>query len=319
MMAPSTGVRVLAALAGCLAAFGCTNDPYPEADRDKKVLYSSFNEAPKTLDPAVAYTTAEHVITGNVYDTLLEYHYLRAALSAHRRPRRGGARAAANCPTANKPTASRSARASCSMPIPASPRAEAERPTRAVDRRGFRFRAGAHRRPRGQQPRHQQLRAGAGLCRLQQAADRAAQTDKAFAALPAHEQYARAGGIEGVVAHGDQALEIVLAEPNAQILYWFAMPFTTPLAWEAVAYYDGKDGRRALRRPCRRHGTLSAFPVREAVPLHAGAQRAVVRQPANEPRRARAAFSLPDRPARTLPRAASMPPTPAGACPSSTA
>src|SRR5215467_15652925 len=67
---------VLAALAGCLAAVGCTNNPYPAADRDKKVLYSSFQEAPKTLDPAVAYTTAEHVITGNVYDTLLEYHYL---------------------------------------------------------------------------------------------------------------------------------------------------------------------------------------------------------------------------------------------------
>ena len=31
------------------------------------------------------------------------------------------------------------------------------------------------------------------------------------------------------------------------------MPFTTPMAWEAVAYYDGKDGRAALRRPCRRH------------------------------------------------------------------
>src|SRR5882757_8749413 len=70
-------LRVLAAMAGCLAAFGCTNNPYPEADRNKKVLYSSFNEAPKTLDPAVAYTTAEHVITGNVYDTLLEYHYLK--------------------------------------------------------------------------------------------------------------------------------------------------------------------------------------------------------------------------------------------------
>src|ERR1043166_6749155 len=64
------------ALAGCLAVIGCTNNPYPEADRDEKVLYSSFTEAPKTLDPAVAYSTAEHVITGNVYDTLLEYHYL---------------------------------------------------------------------------------------------------------------------------------------------------------------------------------------------------------------------------------------------------
>jgi len=40
-------------------------------------LYSTFSEAPKTLDPAVAYTTASHVITGNVYDTLLEYHFLK--------------------------------------------------------------------------------------------------------------------------------------------------------------------------------------------------------------------------------------------------
>src|SRR5690606_10965825 len=30
----------------------------------------------KTLDPQVAYATTDHVITGNVFDTLLEYHYL---------------------------------------------------------------------------------------------------------------------------------------------------------------------------------------------------------------------------------------------------
>src|SRR5262249_19556003 len=66
----------LAALALTLALAGCTNNPYPDAERNEKVLYSSFIDPPKTLDPAVAYTTAEHVITGNVYDTLLEYHYL---------------------------------------------------------------------------------------------------------------------------------------------------------------------------------------------------------------------------------------------------
>jgi ABC-type oligopeptide transport system substrate-binding subunit len=67
----------LVAFLGLLAVCaGCTNNPYPEADRDRKVLYSSFHEAPKTLDPAVAYSTAEHVVTGNVFDTLLEYHYL---------------------------------------------------------------------------------------------------------------------------------------------------------------------------------------------------------------------------------------------------
>ena len=68
-------------------------------------------------------------------------------------------------------------------------------------------------------------------------------SDPAFAALPVHEQYERAGGIEGVVVHGDLELEIVLSAPIAQILYWFAMPFTTPMPWEAVAYYDGKEGR----------------------------------------------------------------------------
>src|SRR5262249_39544372 len=70
------GMGLFAALVACMAAAGCTNKPYPEADPAKKGLYSPFPEAPKTLDPAVAYTTAEHVITGNVYDTLLEYHYL---------------------------------------------------------------------------------------------------------------------------------------------------------------------------------------------------------------------------------------------------
>ncbi len=45
------------------------------------------------------------------------------------------------------------------------------------------------------------------------------------------------------MVRGDVELDIVLAGPNPQILYWFAMPFTTPMPWEAVAYYDGKDGR----------------------------------------------------------------------------
>ncbi|MBO0740695.1 MAG: hypothetical protein J2P51_04650, partial [Hyphomicrobiaceae bacterium] len=71
-------------------------------------------------------------------------------------------------------------------------------------------------------------------------------TDKGFTALPVHEQYARAGGIAGVLVRGSHELEIKLSEANAQILYWFAMPFTTPVAWEAVATYDGKDGRESI-------------------------------------------------------------------------
>jgi hypothetical protein len=41
------------------------------------VLYRPFSEAPKTLDPAVAYTTTAHDINGLVNVSLLEYHYLK--------------------------------------------------------------------------------------------------------------------------------------------------------------------------------------------------------------------------------------------------
>src|SRR4029453_15036811 len=59
-----------------LLGSGCTNDPYPESDDREKVLYTNYQEPPKTLDPAVAYSTADHIITGAVYDTLLQYHSL---------------------------------------------------------------------------------------------------------------------------------------------------------------------------------------------------------------------------------------------------
>ncbi len=67
----------LAALATCAAFLAaCTNDPYPEEDATRKLLYVEFATPPKTLDPAVAYSVVDHSITGPVYETLLEYHFL---------------------------------------------------------------------------------------------------------------------------------------------------------------------------------------------------------------------------------------------------
>ena len=231
------------ALAGCLAVIGCTNNPYPEADRDKKVLYSSFNEAPKTLDPAVAYTTAEHVITGNVYDTLLEYHYLE-------RPYRLIAGLAAAVPEPRQLPDGRQAYRFEVRPgvlfhaDPCFAPSQGGRLTRAVTAADFAFALARIADPAVNSPVISSFAQVLGFADFSKRLIEQRRTDKGFAALPAHEQYARAGGIEGVIAHGDQALEIILAEPNAQILYWFAMPFTTPLAWEAVAYYDGRGGRR---------------------------------------------------------------------------
>jgi oligopeptide transport system substrate-binding protein len=54
----------------------CSNSPYPSSDDAIKVRYLPLPDAPKTLDPAVSYSALDHAIIANVYETLLEYHYL---------------------------------------------------------------------------------------------------------------------------------------------------------------------------------------------------------------------------------------------------
>jgi ABC-type transport system substrate-binding protein len=237
-----TRIGVLAALAGCLAVLGCTNNPYPDADRDEKVLYSSFNEAPKTLDPAVAYSTAEHIITGNVYDTLLEYHYLE-------RPYRLIPGLAEAVPEPRQTPDGRQAyrfKIRQGVLFHADPCFAASQPgrqTREVTAADFAFALARVADPAVNSPVISSFAQVLGFADFGKRLAELRRAEVAFAALPAQEQYKRAGGIAGVVAHGDHELEIILAEPNAQILYWFAMPFTTPVAWEAVAYYNGREGR----------------------------------------------------------------------------
>ena len=62
------------ALAGCAATW---NDPYPAADADKNILYTSFSERPKHLDPVQSYSANEIVFTAQIYEPPLQYHYLK--------------------------------------------------------------------------------------------------------------------------------------------------------------------------------------------------------------------------------------------------
>ena len=242
MRSHSVGMALLAALGACMAAAGCTNNPYPHADRDQKVLYSSFHEAPKTLDPAVAYTTAEHVITGNVYDTLLEYHYLA-------RPYRLIPGLAVSVPKGQDlPDGKQTYRFQLRPGVlfhadPCFPPDAAGRRTREVTAADLAFALARIADPAVNSPVIGSFAQIEGFADFSKRLEALRRSDKAFAALPVHEQYAKAGGIAGVLVHGSHELEIVLSQANAQILYWFAMPFTTPVAWEAVAAYDGKDGR----------------------------------------------------------------------------
>jgi ABC-type transport system substrate-binding protein len=61
-------------LAGCGDAW---NDPYPAGERGKSILYSAFIERPKHLDPVQSYTEDEAKFTQQVYEAPLQYHYLK--------------------------------------------------------------------------------------------------------------------------------------------------------------------------------------------------------------------------------------------------
>ena len=61
-------------LTGCDSTW---NAPHPQADAGKKIIYSSFAERPKHLDPARSYSTDESRFIDQVYDAPLSYHYLK--------------------------------------------------------------------------------------------------------------------------------------------------------------------------------------------------------------------------------------------------
>jgi len=59
---------------------GCTdepwNNPYPAADSNRAIMYGSFQERPKHLDPVSSYSENEAVFTGQIYEPVVQYHFL---------------------------------------------------------------------------------------------------------------------------------------------------------------------------------------------------------------------------------------------------
>lgn len=71
-------VLLAAAAATVLAACGSPwNNPYPESERGQNILYSSFVERPKHLDPVQAYSENEYQFIAQIYTPPLQYHYLK--------------------------------------------------------------------------------------------------------------------------------------------------------------------------------------------------------------------------------------------------
>ncbi len=53
------------------------NSPYPEHDAKDNTLYTSFSERPKHLDPAISYNADEWIFINQIYEPPLQYHYLK--------------------------------------------------------------------------------------------------------------------------------------------------------------------------------------------------------------------------------------------------
>ena len=75
MLTVTRAVITIALLAGCTGSEW--NNPYPKADAGKNILYSSFSERPKHLDPVQSYSENEYTFIANIYQPPLQYHYLK--------------------------------------------------------------------------------------------------------------------------------------------------------------------------------------------------------------------------------------------------
>lgn len=56
---------------------GAWNNPYPESQAEADIIYSSFSERPKHLDPVRSYSSDEYTFIGQIYEPPLQYHFLK--------------------------------------------------------------------------------------------------------------------------------------------------------------------------------------------------------------------------------------------------
>lgn len=235
-------MRLACAAGLALLALACGNSPYPDSDDGLRVLYTPYSEPPKTLDPQVAYATVDHDVLSNVYETLLEYHYLRrpyhlipalATEVPQPRPRADGSVAYAFM---LRPGIVFGADPAFALGTPGA----TSRTLRASD---VAFALERIADPAVGSPVLTTFAKIRGLAAFGERLARLREEEPGFAALRIDEQHRRAGPVEGIRVEDPDRLEIVLDAPYPQILYWFAMPFTSPVPWEAVAWYDGTGGR----------------------------------------------------------------------------
>ena len=190
----------------------CSNDPYPNAKtRARGSSTCAYARGAQDARSAGRLRVYDHEVIANVYETLLEYHYLKRpyelipGLLASRRPG-----AAVDRGRPRRLPLRAAAAASASRAIPASRSTAPGRDQPRARRRRLRVRAPAHRGSRrSASPVLATFAKIVGSRRSASGSPRLREEEPGFAALRIDEQYARAGPIEGLAAIDAEHFELI--------------------------------------------------------------------------------------------------------------
>ena len=73
----AVAVRSWLLVGAVLALWACTNNPYRPEEAGQHVYYDTFREEPKHLDPVRSYSSEEYRFLGQIYEPVIQYHYLQ--------------------------------------------------------------------------------------------------------------------------------------------------------------------------------------------------------------------------------------------------
>ncbi len=225
--------RVFHLLLACALVAGCSNDPHPPPFHEKRpdgtpwqVSFRPFPDDPRSLDPQFSYDTVSHSIICLIYEGMLQYHpfktdpYELIPCLAEKMPER--------------------------VLTP-----DGHPAYRFQIKRGISFEADSC--FLSSQGKGRELTASDMAYTFHRIADPKVECP-VFSTLAEYivglqscnEEARKTGSYDyskpfpGIRILDDHTFDIVLLKPFPQLLYWMAMPFTAPVAREAVEYYDGK-------------------------------------------------------------------------------
>ena len=218
---------------------GCGNDPNPEPLRQTRadgspwvVRYAGLSEDPRSFDPQFMYDQMSRRVLEAVYDTLLEYHPMKTD------PYEVQAGLLAEMPQKE-----------VSADGKTSYRCQLKEVARFHDDPCF---PGGKGRPVVAEDVHYAFQR---LCDpkvespfLSTLAEYLVGLQEAHDAVPPGGKFDYAQRLPGVEVLDRLSFRLHLRKPYPQIIYWLAMHCTTPVAREAVEYYDGQE-HAGVRRP----------------------------------------------------------------------